>query len=74
MAVKPDGKTWSVKEQTVEDGISGLTFTFEILPDNKPRLHVVSGMFPDVNLQLLFNEKGEFHRFAVGSDRPEEGT
>jgi hypothetical protein len=58
MAVKENAKTWAVKEQIIEDAVSGLTFQFEVMQDGKARLRVF-GNFPLGNREFVFNEVGQ---------------
>jgi len=58
MALKPDGKPWTVREQIVEDLASGLTFQFEVMPDGEVRLRVYGDALPFGNREIIFDEKG----------------
>lgn len=59
MATKPDGKEWTIREQIIEDVVSGLTFQFIAMPgsDAPMRLHV-SGNLPYGNREFLFDRNG----------------
>jgi hypothetical protein len=59
MAVKSDGKTWSVKEQIIEDPASGLTFQFEVMPNGTSRFRVLGSQLPFGNREFVFNDVGE---------------
>jgi hypothetical protein len=59
MALKPDGKFWTVREQIIEDPASGLTFQFEVMPDGKPRLRVFGDKLRFGNREIIFDENGE---------------
>lgn len=58
MTVKPGAKTFSVKEQIVEDPASGLTFQFLVMPDGKSRFRVY-GNLPLGNREIVFDVNGE---------------
>jgi len=34
MELKPDARDWTIKEQILEDPVTGLTFQFEAVPDD----------------------------------------
>lgn len=64
MATKPDAKEWNVKEQIVEDRVSGLTLQFETVPESSAPFRLrIFGSIPFGNRELLFGETGE----AAGS-------
>ncbi len=58
MVLKPSAKDWTVKEQIVEDLVTGLTFQFEVAPDGTARLRIY-GDFPYGNRDIAFDENGE---------------
>ena len=58
MALKPDGKPWTIREQVFTDRVSGLTFQFELMPDSEPRLRVFGDALPCGNREYFFNEAG----------------
>ena len=49
---------WTVREQTVEDPTSGLTFHFELSPDGRPILRVVGECLPSGNREIHFDAFG----------------
>lgn len=59
MPVKPDGKPWTVKEQIIEDPVSGLTFQFEVMPDGEMRFRIFGAALSFGNREIIFNEEGE---------------
>ncbi|HZP56228.1 MAG TPA: hypothetical protein VFC53_01580 [Dehalococcoidia bacterium] len=65
MAVKPDARRWTIREQVVEDPVSGLTLQFDVLPDGTFRLRVI-GDIPFGNRDLIFNAQGEEAGGGVG--------
>ncbi len=58
MSLKPDGGTWTVKEQIIEDA-SGLTFQFEVDPTGEPRLRVYGDCIPFGNREIQFSPDGK---------------
>lgn len=58
MSVRPNAKKWIVKEQIVEDELSGLTFQFEIRPDGRPQILIFGAALPYGNREILFDENG----------------
>jgi len=56
--IKPGAKDWRIKEQIIEDAVTGLTLQFDALPDGSFRLMIV-GDFPLGNRDWIFNEQGE---------------
>ena len=58
MAVTPGGQMVSIKEQIIEDEVSGLTLQFEVMPDGTGRLRVY-GDLPLGNREIVFSAEGE---------------
>ena len=58
MAVKPDGKTWRVKEQIIEDRVTGLTYQFEVMPDGEMRFRIFGDGLPFGNREIIFDADG----------------
>ncbi len=58
MALRPKAKSWTIREQIVEDDPSGLTFQFEIDEKGRPCLYVY-GDLPLGNREILFAHDGE---------------
>ncbi len=57
MALKDDGQVWSIREQIIEDPVSGLTLQFEVAPDGEPRLRLY-GDLPHGNREFQFDLEG----------------
>ncbi|MEX2246111.1 MAG: hypothetical protein WEC75_05445 [Dehalococcoidia bacterium] len=66
MAVKPHGLDCRIKEQIIEDEVSGLTLQFDALPDGTFRLKI-SGDFPFGGRDWIFNSEGEEAGGGVGT-------
>ena len=58
MTVKPDAQEWRVKEQIIEDAVTGLTLQFALMPNGTPRLRLY-GNLPFGNREIIFNAAGE---------------
>ncbi len=61
MSLKPDGGTWSIKEQIVEDPATGLTLQFEVVPDSDApfQLRIFGEALPFGNREILFGQSGK---------------
>jgi hypothetical protein len=59
MALKPDGKPWTIREQIVEDPATGLAFQFEVMPDGEHRFRVFGDALPFGNREITFDSDGE---------------
>jgi len=59
MAVKPDADNLTIKEQIIEDPVSGLSFQFSVVEgsDNPFRLRV-HGTLPNGNREFVFDAAG----------------
>jgi hypothetical protein len=59
MAIKPDAENLTIKEQIIEDPVSGLSFQFTVTEGgNSPfRLHVF-GALPNGNREFVFDKDG----------------
>lgn len=59
MAIKPDGKDWKIKEQIIEDPVSGLTLQFETDHENSAPYRLrIFGDLPFGNREILFDVNG----------------
>ena len=58
MSLKEGGRLWSIREQIIEDPVSGLTFQFEVAPDGEPRLRLY-GNLPHGNREFQFDLEGK---------------
>lgn len=59
MDMKPDSKTCSIREQVIEDPVTGLTLQFEIVPSGETRLHVFGGVLEFGNRTYMFDAEGK---------------
>ncbi len=59
MAVKPSGKTLTIREQIIEDPTTGLTFQFKVHPNSDaPYRLCIFGDLPYGNREILFDADG----------------
>ena len=60
MAVNPGGEICSIREQIIEDPVSGLTFQFELRPetDAPVRLRIFGSALPYGDRELIFDREG----------------
>lgn len=59
MAVKPDGGMCSIREQIIEDRVSGLTIQFVAMPDSDAPVRLrIFGNLPFGNREILFDITG----------------
>ena len=59
MALKPNGKQWTIREQIIEDLVSGLTLQFETdLENSAPFRLRIFGNLPYGNREILFDVDG----------------
>lgn len=74
MALKPDGQQWVVREQIVEDPVSGLIFQFELVPGTSAPFRLrVFGQLPLGNREIIFDHDGQEAGAGIaltGSCRP----
>jgi hypothetical protein len=64
---------WQVKEQLIDDDVSGLTLRFEVLPTGEPILRLYGAQLPHGNRVIRFTCAGELQHMAtsvLGSERP----
>lgn len=60
MAIKPNGRMCEIREQIIEDPVSGLTFQFVSIPGSDAPVRLrVWGDVPFANREFLFNQEGE---------------
>ena len=57
MPLKPNGQLCSIREQIIEDPISGLTLQFERRDNGTTKL-LIYGDLPYGNREFIFNEEG----------------
>ena len=59
MAIKPDAGTLKIKEQIIEDPVTGLSFKFIVVPGSTARYRLrIFGSLPYGSREFLFDEDG----------------
>lgn len=59
MSIKPNASNWTIKEQIIEDPVSGLTFQFEVdLESSAPARLRIFGNLPFGNREIIFDQSG----------------
>lgn len=63
MAVKPNAQICAIKEQIIEDPLTGLTIQFAVMPDDAecPVRIKIFGPLPMGNRELMFSPSGEWN-------------
>ena len=65
MAVKPSGQLCGIREQIIEDPVSGLTFQFLLVPDSDAPVRLrVFGALPHGNREFLFDRNSRSVRLG----------
>jgi hypothetical protein len=59
MSARSRPQDWIIKEQTVTDPVSGLTFEFEVSADGEPHLHLYGDCLVFGNRTLMFHLDGQ---------------
>lgn len=59
MNIKDDAKLWTVKEQIIDDPVSGLSIQFEVSPNGEPRLRLFGISLPFGNREIQFDVEGK---------------
>ena len=57
--LKPDAKTLNIKEQFVNDEVTGLILIFRVAPNGEARLHIGGESLPFGNRDFQFDSNGE---------------
>lgn len=56
--LKPNAKPWTIKEQIIEDPVSGLTFQFEVKPCGEFKLRIFGESLTFGNREFDFSPDG----------------
>lgn len=59
MAIKPNAQTCSIKEQIIEDEVTGLTLQFERRDDGTTKLRIYGRDLPFGNREIIFDKDGK---------------
>jgi hypothetical protein len=58
MALKPDGCVCPIREQIIDDPVTGLTIQFEVVDDGSARVRLVGDALPFGNREFAFDADG----------------
>lgn len=64
--LKRNAKTLRVKEQFIDDAVTGLMLTFRVTPSGEARLHLSGSILPFGNRDFQFNKDGEIVGTGTG--------
>ncbi len=64
MAIKPNGEFCKIREQIIEDPVSGLTLQFEVRDNGTTKL-LIYGNLPYGNRDFIFDQGGEMTASGV---------
>jgi hypothetical protein len=57
--LKQNAKTLAIKEQMIDDPVTGLTFIFRVTPSGEARIHIMGDILPFGNRDFQFDTNGE---------------
>jgi len=57
--IKPNAKTLNIKEQLIDDPVTGLMLMFRVTPNGEARLHLVGDALPLGNRDFQFDVNGK---------------
>ncbi|MBA7578993.1 hypothetical protein ES708_20859 [subsurface metagenome] len=57
--LKPDAKTLHIKEQIIDDLVTGITLIFQATPSGEARLHLLGDALPLGNRDFQFDVNGK---------------
>lgn len=58
MSLKPDAADWTIKEQVIEDPVSGLSIQFEVTPDGERHLRLYGKGLEFGHRDFVFSRDG----------------
>ena len=64
--LKPNAKTVKIKEQFIDDAVTGLMLIFRVTPDGEARLHLSGSILPFGNRDFQFDKNGELVGTGTG--------
>lgn len=64
--LKVNGKTLQIKEQVINDLVTGLTLVFRITPSGEARLHLSGDNLPFGNRDFQFDSEGRLAGTSTG--------
>lgn len=70
MPIKPNGTPCNIREQIIEDLVTGLTFQFETVDDGTTRLRIYGNSLPFGNRVFTFDNSGAQVAMGVAVTNP----
>ena len=70
---KENAKTLNIKEQIVNDAVTGLMLVFRVTPSGEARLHLMGGCLPFGNRDFQFDKDGELAGTGTGIFEAKDG-
>jgi hypothetical protein len=64
--IKRNGKTCKIKEQFIDDKVTGLMLIFRVTPNGEARLHLLGDSLPFGNRDFQFSRDGELVGTGTG--------
>ena len=64
--LKQNAKTLQIKEQFIDDAVTGLTLMFRVTPSGEARLHLLGSILPFGNRDFQFDGNGELAGTGTG--------
>jgi len=56
--IKPDAKTLHIKEQIINDQVTGITIILRVTPNGEARIHLLCDSIPFGNRDFQFDKEG----------------
>lgn len=64
--LKQNAKTAKIKEQVINDPVTGLMIIFRVTPHGEARLHLLGDILPNGNRDFQFSKDGELAGTGTG--------
>ena len=74
MAIKPNGLSCNIREQIINDLVTGLTLQFETVDDGTARLRIYGDFLPLGNREIIFDKDGREAATGVAMAGPCHAT
>ena len=68
--LKPNAKTAQIKEQLIDDPVTGLTLIFRVTSIGEARLHIIGNCLPFGNRDFQFDIDGKLAGTGTGFSGP----
>jgi len=70
--LRTNSKTLNIKEQFIDDPVTGLTLMFRVTPSGESRLHILGDNLPYGNRDFQFDKNGKLAGTGTGLYCPNE--